>query len=96
MIQQISKIKKQSREWEKLAREKLTLTEEQYISDPTSDRLRVWIEAQQNYRLVTFGKVENRQIFQRQVGFGESENVGRMLAHLVEFPFFDGANDRYK
>lgn len=80
MIQQISKIKKQSREMQRVTGERVTTTEEQYFNDPTSESFRAWIEAQQDYRLTMLRIF----FFQKQLAFGEGESVGRMLAHLVK------------
>lgn len=51
----------------KLAGERVTLTEEQYINDPSPGKLRAWIETQQNYCLIMLVKAEYKQIFQKQI-----------------------------
>lgn len=71
MIQQISKIKKQTKEWERSIGERITIAEEQYINKPTPNTLKHWIEEQHNYRLVALRKSENKYLSQSQVAFGE-------------------------
>ena len=82
-IQQVAKTKKASRDWEKRIREELVYAEREYIEDPTLDKQRIWLNKQQDYKNVRIRKSENKKLFQKQVAFGEGENVGRMLAHLV-------------
>lgn len=78
-----NQIKKQTKEQERMAGERVTITEE-YVTNPKPDRLRLWIEEQQNYRLMMLRKVENSQLFQKRLAFGEGKTVGRMLAFLVK------------
>lgn len=51
------------------------------MDDLTPDRFRAWSE-EQNYRTIMIRKAEDKQLFQKP--FGEGETVGRMLAHLVK------------
>lgn len=83
LISQISKIKKQTNVWERSMGDKVATAERHYINNPSQETLRAWIDKQNNYRLVTLQRSENKYLFQRQVAFGEGETVGRMLAPLV-------------
>lgn len=76
MIQQVSKIKKRTKDWESVAGETVVTMEEQYVSNPTPDTLRAWSEEQWTYRTLMARKAENKQLFQRQNIFGEGERVG--------------------
>lgn len=59
--------------------ERVIIMKVQSVNDPTPDRLRAWIDKQQNYRLMILRNVENKQLFQKQLAFGEGESVCWLL-----------------
>lgn len=61
----------------------MVIAEKQYVDDPTPDRLRDWLEEQQNYRALLIRKAENKQLFQKPSTFGEGESVRQIFALLV-------------
>lgn len=83
LIQQISKVKKQTRVRGEAIREEVLVSERKYVADPRPENQECWVRKQQEYKMESIRVAENRKLFQRQRNFGEGESVGRMLAILA-------------
>lgn len=83
LIQQVSRTKKKSSEWEVKIRAELAAAEREYLKEPSADTRSKWENKQQTYKEVMVRKSENKRMFQKQIAYGEGEKVGRMLAYIV-------------
>lgn len=59
LIQQVVKIKKESREWEESIRKEVIEAENNYVNDPTLEKQKIWLNKQQGDRIAIIRKVEN-------------------------------------
>lgn len=83
-IQQVAKFNKEAKIWEERIRREVIEAENNYVTDPSSEREKIWLDKQQDYKITIMRKVETRQLFLRQSSFAEGESVGKMLAQLVK------------
>lgn len=84
LLQNITRVKRQSREKGDQIRKEVRDLEKQYVADPSPGKQQLWVEKQQEYKMDMLKNTENKRLFQRQRHFGEGEKVGRMLALLAD------------
>lgn len=84
LIQQVAKFKKEAKVWEENIQREVLEAENNYVTDPSSEREKAWLDKQQDYKIAIMRRVEIRRLFLRQSSFAEGESVGKMLAQLVK------------
>lgn len=82
-IKLITHIKTNIKAWETMVVREVTETEDRYITNPTEDTKRAWLEAQSMSRQLALQLAENKRFFLQQTHFEEGEAIRHMLAMLA-------------